>query len=66
MNLPLSTAFTESLGFGFHVFIFICFYAYFDFFCDLLVIQKRVVYPPYVCIFNSFIPQELTSNLTSL
>ena len=42
MNLPLSTAFTESLGFGFHVFIFICFYAYFDFFCDLLVIESML------------------------
>ena len=42
------------------VFIFICFYAYFyffsDFFCDLLVIQQRVVQPPYVGIFNSFSP----------
>ena len=40
------------------VFIFICFYAYFDFFfdffCDLLVIQQCVVQPPYVGIFNSF------------
>ena len=40
------------------VFIFIHFYAYFDFFfyffCDLLVIQKRVVQPPYVGIFNIF------------
>ena len=35
-------------------------YAYFDFFfdlfCDLLVIQQRVVQPPYVGIFNSFSP----------
>ena len=42
------------------VFIFISFYAYFnfffDFFCDLLVIQKCVVQPPYVGIFNSFSP----------
>ena len=42
------------------VFIFISFYAYFDFFfdflCDLLVIQKCVVHPPYVGIFNSFSP----------
>ena len=42
------------------VFIFIRFYAYFnfffDFFCDLLVIQQRVVQPPYVGIFNSFSP----------
>ena len=27
-----------------------------DFFCDLLVIQQRVVQPPYVGIFNSFSP----------
>jgi len=40
------------------VFIFIRFYAYFDFsfdfFCDLLVIQQCVVQPPYVGIFNIF------------
>ena len=39
------------------VFIFIRFYANFDFFYffyDLLVIQQRVVQPPYVGIFNSF------------
>ena len=70
MNLPLSIAFTESHKvWGCHVFIFICFYAYFDFFfyffCDLLVIQKCVVWLPYVCIFNSFFLQ-LTSNLTAL
>ena len=45
---------------GCSVFIFIHFYAYFDFFfdffCDLLVIQKRAVQPPYVGIFNSFSP----------
>ena len=28
--------------------------SFFDFFCDLLVIQQRVVQPPYVGIFNSF------------
>jgi len=42
------------------VLIFIRFYAIFDFFfyffCDLLVIQQRVVQPPYVGIFNSFSP----------
>ena len=42
------------------VFIFISFYAnfdfFFDFFGDLLVIQQRVVQPPYVGIFNSFSP----------
>ena len=45
---------------GCFVFIFILFYAifdfFFDFFFDLLVIQKRVVQPPYVEIFNSFSP----------
>ena len=30
--------------------------SFFDFFCDLLVIQQRVVQPPYVGIFNSFSP----------
>ena len=29
---------------------------FFDFFCDLLVIQQHVVQPPYVGIFNSFSP----------
>ena len=29
---------------------------FFDFFCDLLVIQQRVFHPPYVGIFNSFSP----------
>ena len=48
------------------VFIFISFYAYFDFFCDLLVIQKCVVQPPYGCIFNSFFFLQLTYNLTTL
>ena len=28
----------------------------FDFLCDLLVIQKCVVQPPYVGVFNSFSP----------
>ena len=69
MNLPLSTAFMvshrfwvvvfSSFGEG-NVFIFICFCAYFDFFfdffCDLLVIQQRVVQPRYVGLFNSFSP----------
>ena len=36
---------------------------FFDFFCELLVIQNCVIYPPYVCIFNSFFPLSLTSNL---
>ena len=54
---------------GFCVFIFISFYAsfdfFFDFFCDLLVIQQRVVQPPYVGVFNSFSP-VIESNLTAL
>ena len=29
---------------------------FFDFFCDLLIIQQRVVQPPYVGFFNSFSP----------
>jgi len=32
------------------------FYFFFDSFCDLLVIQQRVVQPPYVGVFNSFSP----------
>ena len=38
------------------VFIFIRFYANFDFFCDLLVIPQHVVQLPYVGIYNSFSP----------
>ena len=59
MNFPLSTAFIVSHRFC-CVFIFVRFYAYFDFFfdffCGLLVIQQRVVQLPYVGIFNNFSP----------
>ena len=61
MNVPLSTAFTVShrfwivvFSFSFvsmHILIF-----FFDFFCELLVIQKLVVQPPHAGIFNSFSP----------
>ena len=69
MNLPLSTTFTEShrfwvvFSFSFvsmHILI-----SFFNFFCDLLVIQQRVVQPPYVAIFNSFSP-VIEINLTAL
>ena len=61
MNLPLSTAFTVSHRFWVVVseFSFVSMHiliSFFDFLCDLLVIQKRVVQPPYVGIFNSFSP----------
>ena len=61
MNLPLSTAFTVSDRFWVVVFSFSFvtmkyFYTFFDFFCGLLVIQQRVVQPPYVGILNSFSP----------
>ena len=60
VNFPRSTAFSVPQVLGCCVFIFISFYAYFDFFfdffCDLLVIQQRVVQPPYVGIFNSYSP----------
>ena len=56
MNLPLSTAFPVSHRFWVVVFSFSFVYAYFDFFCDLLVIQYRVVQPPYAGISNSFSP----------
>ena len=60
VNRPLSTGFTVSHMFCVGIFIFIRFYAYFnfflDFFCDLLVIQQRVVQPSYVGIFNRFSP----------
>ena len=61
MNLPLSTAFTVSHR-GWVVvfsFSFISMHILISFlisFCDLLVIQQRVVQPPYVGIFNSFSP----------
>ena len=59
MNFPLSTAFTVSHKFGVVMFSF-SFVSmhnfFFDFFCEWLVIQKRVVQPPYVGIFNSFSP----------
>ena len=61
MNFPLRTAFTVSHRFWVVVvFIVIRFYAnfdfFFDFFCDLLVIQQCVVQPPYVGFYNSFSP----------
>ena len=58
-NFLLTLLLLNAMGLGCCVFIFICFYAYFDFFfdffCDLLV-QERVVQPPHVGIFNSFSP----------
>jgi len=61
MNFPLRTAFTVSHKFWVVVFSFSfvsmqILISFFDFFCDLLVIQQRVVQPPYVGIFNSFSP----------
>ena len=60
MVLPLSTAFTVSHRFWVVVFSFpfisMQILIFFEFFCDLLVIQQRVVQPPYVGIFNSFSP----------
>ena len=61
MNLPLSTAFYNVPHvLDYCVFIFIRFYAYFDFFfyffCDLLVIQQHVLQPAYGGNFNSFSP----------
>ena len=49
-TFPLALLLLSPIGFGL-LFHFIRFYAYFDFFCDLLVIQKSVVYLPYVGIF---------------
>ena len=52
MNFPLSTDFSVPQVLGCCVFIFICFYTcfdfFFDFFCELLVVQQRVVQPLYV------------------
>ena len=52
--LPCPTGF-GLLCFHFHSFLK-NFDFFFDFFCDLLVIQQRVVQPPYVGIFHSFSP----------
>ena len=61
MNLPLSTAFTVPHRFWVVVFSFSfismhilisVFLLYF--FCNLLVIQQRVVQPPYFAIFSIF------------
>ena len=66
-TFPLALIFSVPHVLAWFVFIFIRFYAYFDFFCDLLVIQKCVVWPSYVCILNSFFFfLQLTSNLTTL
>ena len=61
MNFPLSTGFTVSHRFWVVVFSFslvsmhiLSFF--FNFFCDLLVIQQCVVQPPYVGILNTFSP----------
>ena len=61
MNFPLSTAFTVSHRFWVVLFSFPfvsmhILISFFDFFCDLLFIQQRVVQPPYVGIFNNFSP----------
>ena len=61
MNFPLRTAFTVShrfwvVVFSFSFVLYANFVFFFDFFCDLLVIQQRVVQPPYVGIFNSLSP----------
>ena len=60
MNFPLRTAFTVSHRFWVVVFSFsfvsMQILIYFFISSDLLVIQQRVVQPPYVGIFNSFSP----------
>ena len=61
MKFPLRTAFTVFHRFWVVVFSFSfvsmhILISFFDFSCDLLVIQQRVVQPPYVGIFNSFSP----------
>ena len=61
MNFPLSTAFTVSHRFWVVVFSFSLvsmriLISFFNFFCDLLVIQQSVVQPPYVRILDSFSP----------
>ena len=56
MNFPLSTAFTVFHRFGVLCFIYIRFYAYFDFFCDLFIIQQHIVQLPYADILNSVSP----------
>ena len=60
MNFPLSTVFIVShrfwVVFSFSFVSMPILISFFDFFCDLLVIQKHVVQPPFVGIFNRFSP----------
>ena len=61
MNFHLSTVFTVShrfwvVAFSFSFVSMHILFFFFGFFCDLLVIQQRVVKPPYIGIFNSFSP----------
>ena len=61
MNFPLRTAFKVFHRFWVVVFSFSFVYiqifiSFLIFFCDLLVIQQRVVQPPYVGIFSSLSP----------
>ena len=57
-TFPLALLLQCPIGFGLLCFHFHLFYAYFDFFfdfCDLLIIQKCVVQPPYVGILIVFL-----------
>ena len=69
MNLPLSTAFTVSHWFWVVVssfsFVSMHIWFFFDFFCDLLIIQQRVVQPPYVGILSSFSPVQFSRSVVS-
>ena len=68
-TFPLAVLLQCPTGLGllcFHFHSFLCVFCFlFDFFCDLLVIQQRVVQPPNVGIFNRF-SAVLRSNLTAL
>ena len=61
MKFPLRIAFKVSHRFWVVVFSFSLvsmqiLISFFDFFCDVLVIQQRVVQPPYVGSLSSFSP----------
>ena len=69
MNFALNTAFTVSHRFVVFSFSLVSMHiliSFFDFFCDFLVIQQRIVQPPYVGIFNmlSAAAKSLQSCLT--
>ena len=50
----ITSGFSSQVKFSKNLYAY--FYFSFDFFCDLFVIQQRVVQPPFVGVFNIFSP----------